>query len=80
MPRFDAVGNVAANGNGEEIGLLKWHAKLMSNYLRHLLSKELDTDPDKTEKSFKSRFVTLFWEWANTSNSWCNQIHNDRRN
>ena len=59
MPRFDDDGNVAADGNGEEIGLFKWQAKQMSNYLRHLLTKELDTaDTDKPEKQFKPRFFT----------------------
>ena len=56
MPRFDVDGNVADDGNGEKIGLFKWQAKRMSNYLRYLLTKELDTvDPDKPEKRFKSR-------------------------
>ena len=57
MQRFDDDGNVAADGNGQMIGLFKWQAKRMSNYLRHLLTKELDsTDPDKPEKRFKPRY------------------------
>ena len=57
MPRFDVDGNVADDGNGEEIGLFKWQAKQMSNYLWYLLTKELDlTDDDQPEKQFKPRF------------------------
>ena len=52
MPRFDDNGNVADDGNGEEIDLFKWQAKRMSNYLWYLLTKELDsTDPDKPNKN-----------------------------
>ena len=35
LPRFD-------NGNGGTIGLFKWQAQQMSNYLHHLLIKELE--------------------------------------
>ena len=63
MPHFGDVDNVTDDGNGEEMILFKWQVKLMSNYLRYLLTEELNlSDHDKPEKRFKPRFFHLIFE------------------
>ena len=53
LPRFDDGTNTNTSSD-----LFTWQAQRMSNYLRHLLTKQLDitTNPEKPEKRFVPRF------------------------
>ena len=55
LPQFDNLDN---NNNNNKLDQFTWQAQQMSNYLRHLLTQQLDmmTNPEKPEKRFVPQF------------------------
>ena len=51
LPQFDNLDN---DNNNNKLDLFTWQAKQTSNYLRHLLTQQLDmmTNPEKPKKQF----------------------------